>query len=300
VDVPSGLAAAILAFNFAVWKFRKPAQAARLVQSSLWLVDKITELARFTLLLFKPPKRKTKNAKLSRVSLDEHEALLVAAGPDTVIAYTDGSASPNPGPSGGAASIFFQPETFVDCGCSLGHGSNNRAELYALGVCLMEVREICVRFPLLKRVLIFSDSKLALNAATSRKRPLANGDLVASVRKFYTALVASCFVGLHWIPGHAGVGGNERVDRIAKLFASNHPTHKYTPQRGFEFTSTQGSWPFFPLCSAPLHLFTSKISPPSSTSVSSRAKHFSPSPVSATSALSSDEDDCLDFKHSEC
>ena len=71
-----------------------------LVQSSQWLVDKVVELARLTLLLFKPPKRKTRNVTLSRVSLAEHEGLIVAAGSDTVIAETDGSASPNPGASG--------------------------------------------------------------------------------------------------------------------------------------------------------------------------------------------------------
>ena len=55
---------------------------------------------------------------------------------DAAVYYTDGSASPNPGPCGAG---FFRPEgPLAECSAatSLGRGTNNIGELYAMGMAL--------------------------------------------------------------------------------------------------------------------------------------------------------------------
>ena len=95
--------------------------------------------------------------------------------------------------------------------------------------------------------MIFSDSKLALNAAVSPRRPLTNPALVSELRKLYQVLKSKLNVALCWIPGHAGVGGNERVDRISKAFALRDVTDPPHP-----FVSVRRELPWlFPLTETP-------------------------------------------------
>ncbi len=134
--------------------------------------------------------------------------------------YTDGSASPNPGPSGAGACIFlFDPDLVIDLGSSLGLGTNNTAELYALGMLFVELSKLVVRSPDITIAHIFCDSKLALLAAVSKKPHITNGSITRAVRIAFNALPPSLKVELHWIRGHSGVGGNERVDKISKAYA---------------------------------------------------------------------------------
>ena len=115
-----------------------------------------------------------------------------------------------------------QPDLAIDCGASLGHGTNNSAELYALGICFTELRKLFLLHPHIKRAVIFSDSQLALKAAAAKSRPLTNSELTKRLRKAYAALLnTKRVVELYWIPGHCNVGGNERVDKIAKSFLCN-------------------------------------------------------------------------------
>ena len=69
-----------------------------------------------------------------------HDEIVSQARPCTVLCSTDGSASPNPGPCGAGVSIFLKdPDIVLDLGESLGHGTNNLAELYALGIAFSEL-----------------------------------------------------------------------------------------------------------------------------------------------------------------
>ena len=99
----------MMAFNYAVWRFRKPAHASRLEESHDWLIRKLVGCANVILHQLKPPERKRKK-KFDRNNLDpqtiEHDALTSNIMDNVVICYTDGSASLNPGPCGAAASIF--------------------------------------------------------------------------------------------------------------------------------------------------------------------------------------------------
>ena len=62
---------------------------------------------------------------------------------NVAICYTDGSASPNPGPAGAGACIFLMdPDTLYDLTLSIGFTSNNIAEIVALDLCLYQLIEL--------------------------------------------------------------------------------------------------------------------------------------------------------------
>ena len=148
----------------------------------------------------------------------------------------------------------------MDCGTTLGHGTNNSAELYALGVCCTELRKRFLAYPHIKRAVIFSDSQLALKAATASTRPLTNSELTIRLRKAYTALlITKRVVDLYWIPGHAGLGGNERVDKLSKSYATNTSVVNTV---NFTCRFSQKPWSNFPLSNVPLRMFSYNLPVP--------------------------------------
>ena len=112
IDCPIDYVAPILAFNYAVWKFRQPAQTSILVESLAWILDRLTEHALAQLLCIKKPTRNCKKPLVTGLIEEEtvfHDVIVSAITPNTFICYTDGSASPNPGPSGaGLVSSFLR------------------------------------------------------------------------------------------------------------------------------------------------------------------------------------------------
>jgi len=189
----------------------------------------------------------------------EHDELVEVAKSNILLCYSDGSASPNPGPCGAGASIFLaNPDSLFDFGFSLGRATNNFAELYALGIVLTEIVKLRRVHPCIDTAVIFSDSKLALNAATSRKIPLTNGPITRALRKvFEFAVSVGISVNLHWIRGHSSIGGNERVDRLSKRYAAVSGNDKLIPFDGlFISHGATSSWfPGFPLSSLPVDVF---------------------------------------------
>ena len=249
IDCPSDYVAPILAFNYAVWKFRQPAQASIAVESLDWLLSRITEHARAQLAFIKKPVRKSKKSVDPDFIEKEtvvHNGIVSTNVPNIVFCYTDGSASPNPGPSGAGACIFMPHiDTVIDLGASLGKGTNNTGELYALGMLLTHLIYIKKHsFSSLSSAFIFSDSKLAIAAASSKK-PTSNITLSLAVMRAHSDLSKLIKVELHWIRGHAGIGGNERVDRISKRFASiDNNSAKVSFDRQFRAHISQAAWPF--------------------------------------------------------
>lgn len=128
------------------------------------------------------------------------------------IYYTDGSASPNPGPGGYAVIHNGQP---VALGSEPGETTNIRMEGYALIAALTLVAgEPCE---------IRTDSEFWINVLTKwapgwekkgwRKSggPIKNLDIVQKLYPLYTASQAT----LVWVRGHEGNEGNELADEWA-------------------------------------------------------------------------------------
>lgn len=136
-----------------------------------------------------------------------------------LIYYTDGSASPNPGPGGFAVIQNLKPVVLgsepADSGVAQGHTTNIRMEGFAIMAALKHAAgEQCQ---------IYTDSEFWINVITKwapgweakgwRKSggPIKNLDIVRAV---YTLYKNSNAV-LSWVRGHEGDPGNEAADHWA-------------------------------------------------------------------------------------
>lgn len=130
--------------------------------------------------------------------------------------YTDGACRGNPGPGGwGALLLLGEHERELSGAEALT--TNNRMELTAV-ICALEA----LKRPVAAR--IYTDSQYvrrgitewlqswkSRNWRTADKKPVKNQDLWQRLE----AVSAPHRLEWHWVPGHAGVPGNERVDRLA-------------------------------------------------------------------------------------
>jgi ribonuclease HI len=134
----------------------------------------------------------------------------------TVEIYTDGACRGNPGPGGWAALLSVDGREKEIAGAE-ALTTNNRMELTAVIRALESLRR-----PVAARV--FTDSQYvrrgitewvtgwkARGWLTADRKAVKNQDLWQRLEE----LVAAHRIEWHWVPAHAGVPGNERVDRLA-------------------------------------------------------------------------------------
>ena len=146
--------------------------------------------------------------------MSAHEPPPGASG--TVEIYTDGACRGNPGPGGwGALLILGEREKTLSGAEPLT--TNNRMELMAVIAALEALKR-----PV--RARLYTDSQYvrrgitewlpawkAKGWRTADRKPVKNQDLWQRLE----ALASAHRIEWHWVPGHAGVPGNERVDRLA-------------------------------------------------------------------------------------
>ncbi|MFA9428669.1 ribonuclease H [Egicoccus sp. AB-alg2] len=143
-----------------------------------------------------------------------------AGGPDSGV-FTDGAASPNPGPGGWGAVYVVDGEVVAQDRGHEPHTTNNRMELTAL---LHGIELVPAGTP----AVVYSDSNLAVRtinewaagwAARGWRRktgPVENLDLV---RPLYEAVSARPELDVRWIKAHAGNRWNEYADSLATAYA---------------------------------------------------------------------------------
>jgi ribonuclease HI len=126
---------------------------------------------------------------------------------------TDGGCIGNPG-SGGWAAVVDQGDRRWELWGRLSSTTNNRAE--ALGV-LAAIEWL----PVGARAMLSADSKLTLNQLDGTWKVRKNTEIWDDIRR----LIATKQLQLRtqWVPGHAGVPGNERADSLANAAARNSP-----------------------------------------------------------------------------
>ena len=130
--------------------------------------------------------------------------------------YTDGACRGNPG-RGGWAALLLSGEHEREISGAEEHTTNNRMELTAVIRALEALKR-----PVQARV--YTDSEYvrrgitewlaawkARGWRTADRKPVKNQDLWQRLDE----LRAGHRIEWHWVPGHAGVPGNERVDRLA-------------------------------------------------------------------------------------
>jgi ribonuclease HI len=135
---------------------------------------------------------------------------------EAVEIYTDGACRGNPGP-GGWAAILTMGEREKEVSGAENLTTNNRMELQAVIGALQALKR-----PV--QVQLYTDSQYvrrgllewlpqwkARGWKTADKKPVKNQDLWQRLE----AEAARHRIEWHWVPGHAGVPGNERADALA-------------------------------------------------------------------------------------
>jgi ribonuclease HI len=130
--------------------------------------------------------------------------------------YTDGACRGNPGP-GGWAALLQKGEREKEISGAETLTTNNRMELTAVIRALETLKK-----PVAAR--LYTDSEYvrrgitewltawkARGWRTADRKPVKNQDLWQRLEE----LSAGHRIDWRWVPGHAGVPGNERVDRLA-------------------------------------------------------------------------------------
>jgi ribonuclease HI len=134
----------------------------------------------------------------------------------TIDIYTDGACRGNPGPGGWAAVLSAGGREKEISGAQL-LTTNNRMELQAVIEALSALKR-----PL--QVRLYTDSQYvrrgilewlpqwkARGWKTADRKPVKNQDLWQQLE----TAAARHRIEWHWVPGHAGVPGNERCDALA-------------------------------------------------------------------------------------
>ncbi|MCV6631260.1 MAG: ribonuclease HI [Flavobacteriaceae bacterium] len=150
----------------------------------------------------------------------------------SVIIYTDGACSGNPGP-GGYGIVMEIPGTNYKKEFSVGyqHTTNNRMELMAIVAALQKLKKEKLA------VTIVTDSKYVENAVNKKWvfgwekkgfKDKKNPDLWIAFLKEYR----KHHIRIQWIKGHNQHPQNERCDQLA-VIASKLPKDKQRIDKGF-------------------------------------------------------------------
>lgn len=137
------------------------------------------------------------------------------------VAYTDGSCLGNPGPGGWGVRVLYPDGIVEEFGAAVQHTTNNQMELQAAIAALERLGKV-------PGLTLYTDSRYVIDGLTKwlpnwRRRgwTTATGSAVKN-RDLWQRLAQLATSKVHWqhVRGHSGNPNNERVDDIARAFAS--------------------------------------------------------------------------------
>ena len=136
---------------------------------------------------------------------------------DTVVLYTDGACSGNPGPGGWGSVLLYRGHRRELSGGEKDT-TNNRMEMMAVIAALETLRRAC-------KIVLHTDSVYVMKGMTewlpawkargwktAAKKPVKNVDLWQRMDE----AVARHDIEWKWVKGHSGVPENERADELAR------------------------------------------------------------------------------------
>jgi ribonuclease HI len=150
-----------------------------------------------------------------------------------IVAFTDGASKGNPGPGGWGVVIATPDGHVTELGGGAPHTTNNKMELAGAIAALTHLRD--TRAPLA----IYTDSTYVIQGIgawvhnwrrrgwkTATGGDVLNRDSWETLWELTTERGARA-ITWHYVRGHVGIPGNERVDEIADGFATGKPVTLY-------------------------------------------------------------------------
>ena len=225
-DTRTRAVAAMALFNGTVWfercyYFKMMSVAPPLEEATNWLAD-IAALDH--LHVFGPKTTRGLGSAGKRTASQKKAAvaygaqLLAGVLPHSLVAFTDGSANPNPGPCGAGAFIYHNetPGWETERYAALGHGTNNLGELWAVGLALQAAHDRILAHPhhTYKQLYIFTDSQFTRGILTLGWKSSQHASLARVLKQYIRDFPVTVFV--EWVPAHVGIQQNERADQLAE------------------------------------------------------------------------------------
>ena len=232
----------IIHFNDAVWRQRTNYFATLTKPPpETTAINRITDFALDRIIPSKP----------RSISTTAAIAALALQPPTTaIVCFTDGSARPNPGPTG--AGLFCEgppltpnaPRIYFRAAASLGHGDNNLGEYYAIYMALTLLDCTTTDYkhhPKHPPLLIFSDSLLAICFILHGWKHTKAPPIAKTARTLYRKLSKTYQIRLYWVRGHSKVPGNEIADEEAKHGAGANNGDYFPDRPKLTITARQAS-----------------------------------------------------------
>ena len=150
--------------------------------------------------------KKGSHKKIRRPVVTGSPPATASVQPGTIVVYTDGASSGNPGPAGIGIVLRFESRE-KEISKYIGTATNNVAELMAIKKALEAIRT--THLP----VYLYTDSQYCYGLLVLGWKAKRNEELVAA-----TKLLINKFkqLSIRKIEGHAGIADNERADRLAR------------------------------------------------------------------------------------
>jgi ribonuclease HI len=150
-----------------------------------------------------------------------------------IVVFSDGASKGNPGPGGWGVVIIRPDGSVIERGGGAALTTNNKMELTGAIQALAEIRQLS------GPVAVYTDSTYVIQGISGwvhgwkrRGWKTATGSNVLN-RDLWEQLDALCAargartIAWHYVRGHVGIPGNERVDEIADGFATGQPIQLY-------------------------------------------------------------------------
>jgi ribonuclease HI len=171
---------------------------------------------------------------------DDPLALVVAADQtrramdQPIVVFADGAAKGNPGPGGWGAIVVTPDGRVRELGGGERHTTNNRMEMTAVMEALRSLSDLA------GPVAVYTDSTYVIRGCrewihgwrrrgwkTAAGTEVLNRDLWEALARVLAARRREGAVTWHYVRGHTGVPGNERVDEIADAWATGQHVELY-------------------------------------------------------------------------
>jgi ribonuclease HI len=138
--------------------------------------------------------------------------------PGSIIAFTDGSCQPKPGPCrAGSCILLHNTDTLIELRKPVAHhGSILLGKLVAILMTLEYINSEVI-LDCVERIQILSDSQSAVGLLTLGWKPNQLHQTLASAKNLMRQLERKGIsVIINWTPGHTAISGNEIADILAK------------------------------------------------------------------------------------